>query len=179
MGRQIQFHALPDDMGMFLSFVQQRNEAVVALRDANAPDIEPITSPISETRTMVLWKVGLLPTLRRRRIQQTSSKTYFRVPGSLPILELTPCRSATWDGKSALLQGRVYGFDFAANSTSYGQWYSSIQRWIRAKFSRGPHGIGGYVGPVALDWFHSGGVLLPMFEPAMTPEWKALIASQH
>jgi hypothetical protein len=39
--------------------------------------------------------------------------------------------------------------------------------------------MGGYVGPAASKWFASGGLILPMFVPPVTPEWTREMKQQH
>jgi hypothetical protein len=168
MGRQIQFHMLPNDMAVFLDAINTRAVVTVVLRDDDTAVPEAVGDPTSETRVMVLWNRELLPTLTRKRIERERGGDYFRVPYSSPVLELSPSRRIAWNSRSALMQGRIYGFDFEQNPHSYARWFASIAGWLRRNFTRGPSAVGGYIGPSALAWSRGKGVLLPMIAPAAT-----------
>lgn len=178
MGRQVQFHMLPDDLRMFLEFVQSRGPVTITLRSSDTAEVKPVENQVLESRVMALWNKTLLPNLERKLVARTGGD-YYRIDDSLPTLELSPSLLAKWKNKQALLQGRVYGF-FDKPNDEYGKWYDTIARWIRSHFSKSPVKLlGGYVGPYALKWFQEGGVLLPMFEPPLTSEWISFVANQH
>lgn len=178
MGRQILFHMLPEDMQTFLQFVQERNPIVITRRSSDSPEIRSIPDPPRETEVMTIWNKALLNSLERILISYPG-RDYYGIDESLPTLELCPSKVCEWNGSSALLQGRIYGF-FDKPTTSYERWYNSIVHWIRAHFAKNTvmH-VGGYIGPSALKWFREGGILLPMLEPPPTAEWVSFVKSQH
>src|SRR5438034_8063011 len=112
MGRQIGFHALADDLGEFLQFVCTENPVIVTLMDSDRAEIEPPVNPRSESRVMTLWNKALIPTLERELVRRPSGSDYYRIPYSLPVLELSPSRAISWNEQPALLRGRLYGFSF-------------------------------------------------------------------
>jgi hypothetical protein len=117
--------------------------------------------------------------LERKLIRRPGGSNYYRVDDSLPTLELSPSRLIEWNGKPALLQGRVYGF-FDKPFSGYEEWYKVIADWVRANFRKSPLKLlGGYIGPGAFRWFQESGTLLPMLEPPPTPEWLSFVENQH
>src|SRR5690348_9903437 len=108
MGRQVQFHALPSDIQMFLDFVHERDPVVVALRDSDAPEVAALANPSSETNVMTLWNQALLSPLRRQHIV-VPGRDYYTFNSSLPIIELLSSRLCEWNGRQSLLSGRIYG----------------------------------------------------------------------
>jgi hypothetical protein len=180
MGKQIQFHALREDMIAFLECVQQQQgPIVVTLKSSDSPTVTAVPNPSVESQTMTLWNKALLGALQRKLVVRAVGGNYYRVDDSLPTLELSPSRVVQWNGRPALLQGRVYGF-FDRPFSGYGEWYEFVARCIRKKFKKNPFKLlGGYVGPEALKWFQDGGTLLPMFEPPPTPEWISFVENQH
>jgi hypothetical protein len=150
--------------------------------DADRPEIELLSSPATETRTMTLWHRELTPDLRRELVTRESGADYYRVHYSLPVLELSPSQAVVWNGQAALTPGRVYGSDFDRSNEAYSRWYVALGRWIRSHFVKNPiEGRYGYVGRAALEWFRQGGILLPMMLPllpAVTPEWLSFVANQ-
>ncbi len=180
MGRQTLVHMLREDTEAFLDFVLERDPVVVTLLDAQSPEVEPVSDPAAEMESMTLWNTALLPHLQRKLVTRPGGHDYYRVPYSRPTLEFSPSRATKWNGKPALLQGRVYGFAFDTNTVEYERWYNAVASWIRTKFVRSqlthPRG---YLGPAASEWFRSGGILLPMFAPPRTPEWLSFVEGQE
>jgi hypothetical protein len=177
MGRQTQLHLLPEDAHLFLDFAQQHDPVVVMLRDCDSPKIQALGDPSLETTTLTLWNKNLLSSLERKHIV-FPGREYYGVDGSLPTLEFSPSRPCQWNGKPAILQGRIYG-SFETPVPGYDEWYNSLARWIRANFIKSPLRLGGYVGPSALKWFEAGGILLPTFLPPKNPEWRKFVEDQH
>lgn len=179
MGKQVQFHMLPEDMQEFLGFIQKQDDIVITCRDLDSPEIFPIIDPIKESETMVLWNKRLLPFLERKLVQRPGGDDYQRVDCSLSTIELTPSRITKWKDTPALLQGRIYIF-FDKPVPGYDAWYQSIARWIRRNYRKNPLKLlKGYIGPEAFDWYRDGGIMLPMFEPPYTLEWLSFIENQH
>lgn len=177
MGRQIQFHLLPEDLRAFLDFVQNRDPVVVTRQSSETPDIQSVVDPSSQSNVMILWNQTLLGSLTRKHIVHPG-RAYYGIDVSLPVLELSPSERCDWNGRLALLQGRLYGF-FDSPSAEYEKWYNSLARWIRKNFARVPIPLpGGYIGPAAYDWYKKGGVLLPMFLPPLTSRWLSWLEAQ-
>ncbi len=176
MGRQILFHMLPDDCAAFAAFLTKRDPVVFTFRDSNSPEIQTIADPCPESKTISLWNRSLLPGLKREYIEHADSGPYYRVDDSQPVLELSTSRLAEWEGLPGLLQGRIWGA-FKATDPRYAAWFNAIVRWIRKNYVKGEI-LGGYVAPAVQEWRRRGGLLLPMFIPPPTDEWRALFESQ-
>jgi hypothetical protein len=178
MGKQTQFHALPEDMEALLEFVRARDPVVLTLKSSDSSRVDPAPDPAHEVRTLTIWNTDLLPLLEREPIDPAGGVRYYRVNDSLPTLQLWPSRISDWDGMPALLQGRVYGL-WGNRSEKYVAWYEAVARWIRKNFARSHLRLGGYIGPAAQRWHQQGGVLLPMLQPPLTPEWRAFVKAQR
>ena len=179
MGRQIQFYMLPEDRSDFLRVIQERNSTVVVLRDSDSSDIEPIGEDFGAGKTLCVWNRKLLSNLERKWIPDPG---YYRVDTlKAPILEFTPSFTATWQGKPALGQGRLFGnFEpYLGKPEEFGKWYESLVHWIRQHYRKNPASTGGYVAPAAYEFYEHGGYLLPNFLPPKTKEWLAEIGKQH
>jgi len=176
MGKQIEFHMLREDTGMFLDFVREHDPVVVITRDSDSPIIEVIPDPTLETRTLALWNQALLSVLTRKHYVHPAIE-YYHVDDSLPVLEFSPSESCEWNGKQGLRKGRIYG-TFDSPSKEYERWYNALVRWIRKNYISNPVDLGGYVGPAAYKWFQSGGVLLPSFQPPLTQQWLSFAKKQ-
>ena len=177
MGRQTHFYMLPQDRSVFLRFVQDAYPVTVTLRDSDSPKAFPVADPsVGDSEILCLWNRTLLPRLERKWIPHPG---YYRADESEePILEFTSSLPATWDGKPALLQGRLYGV-FEGKLPDFEKWYETLVRWVRKNYRRTPTDIGGYVAPAAYEFYKSGGYLLPNFLPPRTEEWVAEISKQH
>jgi hypothetical protein len=177
MGRQVQLHILPPDTGLLLQFIQERDPVIVTLRDTDSPDLSSVPDPLSETRVMTLWNQALLSSLRRKRIVH-SAKQYYAIESSAPTIEFSPSELCQWNGRPALIRGRLYA-SFEQPIKGHEQWYSALVRWIRKNFAKVPIPLSaGYIGPVAYDWFKKGGLLLPMFRPPLTSRWLSWVEAQ-
>jgi hypothetical protein len=177
MGRQIQFHMLPEDARALLQFVHEHDPVIVTLRDSNLPEIKTVAGPSSETRTMTLWNQALLSTLARKHIVYPG-REYYGIENSTPTLEFSPSRRCEWNERPALLLGRIYG-SFETSVAGYEKWYNSLVRWVRKNFVKSPLPLTGRVGPAAYEWYRKGGVLLPMMlTPPITSVWLSWIEAQ-
>jgi|SRR5579872_363179 len=177
MGRQIQFHSLPYDLKAFLEFVQNRDPVIVTERSSDTPEIRSVADPSSQTQVMILWNQAILGSLTRKHIVYPG-RAYYGVDASLPTLELAPSEICDWNGREALLQGRLYGF-FDNPSPEYEKWFNSLARWIRNNFVKVAIPLpGGYVGSAAYDWFKKGGLLLPGFRPPQSGKWLSWVEAQ-
>jgi hypothetical protein len=181
MARQILLHMLPQDWNSFLRTIQERDPVTVVVRDSDSSEVNPGEGFEGDAvdATVCLWNRDLLPRLKREWVSESG---YFRIDTlNLPVLEFTPSFNASWEGKPALGQGRLFGdFDPHLGKTEgFVKWYESLSRWIRANFKKNPVGIGGYLGPAAFHFYESGGYLLPNFVPPPTKEWRALIGKEH
>ena len=177
MGRQVQFHALPSDIRMFLEFVQKRDPVIVVIRDSNSPDVRALLEPSSEVNVLTIWNQDLLRSLSRRHIV-VPGRDYYGFDSSLPIVELSPSRFCDWNGREALLSGRIYGA-FDSQLPRFEKWYNALAGWIRKRFINSSLPMIPYVGPAAYDWYKEGGLLLPMMiPPAVTPAWLSWVEAQ-
>jgi hypothetical protein len=153
---------------------------VVITRDSDSAEVQPIADlDIGRDKTLCLWNRKILPSLEREWVP---SPEYFTVSElRMPILEFTSSFTATWEGKPALGQGRLFGaFDpYLGKSPDFEKWYETLVRWIRRNYQKSPASTGGYVGPAAFRFYESGGYLLPNFLPPRTKEWLAEIGKQH
>jgi hypothetical protein len=180
MGQQIRFHALPADLSEFFAFARTHDWLMVALRDSDRPEIEGLGNPEAETRVMTLWNQELVGSLKREAVKRPTAAEFYRIPSSSPVLELSPSQQVSWNGRSALLLGRLYGFSFDTAPNDYAVWYSSLRSWIRTHFTRSPlQQFDGYIGRAALEWFNHGGTLLPWPEPPVTPQWLTFVDDQQ
>lgn len=85
----------------------------------------------------------------------------------------------TWEGRSALTQGRIYGV-FQDKQGEFERCYDRIIRYIRRHWRKNPvPWMGGYVGPAASDWFDGGGLLLPNYIPPVRSDWIQRLGDQH
>jgi hypothetical protein len=182
MGRQIGFYALPADLREFLDVAARRDPVGITLMDTtDQAEVEQLSSPETEKRTMTLWRRDWTPNLRRTLIRRDCGPDYYRLDISLPVLEITPSTIVEWNGQPGLIAGRVYGFNFDPANEAYARWYAALARWIRSHFVRNPLGprLGGYVGKAALEWFRQGGNLLANFKPPDNhPGWLELLGNQ-
>jgi hypothetical protein len=177
MGRQIHFHILPDDCNALIGFAREHDPVAIILRDADSPEVKPVADlNVANGKSLCLWNRRLLPLLERKWVADPG---YYRVDEfSMPILEFTSSLTTTWEGKPALVQGRLYGI-FEGKPAGFEKWYDSLVRWIRKNYQKNPRGTGGYVGPAAYDFYKKGGYLLPQFRPPRTEVWLAEIGKQH
>jgi hypothetical protein len=171
---------LPEDRNAFLRFVQERDPVVVSARDSDSAEIEPIANfDVGPDKTLCLWNRKILSSLKREWVP---SPGYFTVSElTMPILEFSSSFTATWEGRPALGQGRLFGsFEpYLEKPQDFEKWYESLVRWIRRNYEKNPRGTGGYVGPAAYEFYKNGGYLLPNFLPPRTKEWLAEIGKQH
>jgi len=178
MGRQVGLHLLSDDLKSLLSFVQRHDPVDITVRDSDCAEVESVPNPLTERRIMTLWNRNLLRTLERTLIRRPGGKDYYSVDRALPTIELDSSQPSRWQGRAALLQGRIYG-PLLNQSPAYASWFNTIARWIRSRGSKDPGGFDHvYVGPATMSWFLEGGVLLPTFDPPETPEWIRFFAEQ-
>jgi hypothetical protein len=171
---------LPEDRSAFLRFVQENDPVTVAMRSANSAKVEVVADlEAAAGQTLCLWNRRILPHLERKWIREPG---YYRVDElSTPTLEFIPSFEATWEGKPALGQGRLYGvFDpYLQKPPEFEKWYETLVRWIRKNYHRNPVAADGYVGPGAYEFYEKGGYLLPNFVPPRTQEWLTEIHKRH
>ena len=175
MGRQILFHALKDDCEQLFSFIRGHEAVNVVERDAETEELVDLDMPCNAKSVLILWKKEAGTVLRRHYIAR-ATRPYFSVPYSAG-LEFSRSITTEWNGHPGLTQGRLY-FNTDRVNEPLARWYSRIARWIRARWTRCPVGLSGYVGPSALNWHEDGGLLLPIFRPPDTPEWRNFFSRQ-
>jgi hypothetical protein len=172
---------LPEDRADFLGFVRQRDHVVITEFTSDRADIQPIdlNQPQVHPNWLCLWNVDLLPSLKREHVPVSNVGPYYRVDSSLPILEFSVPNQTEWDERPALTQGRLYAYAYQ-NHSALRTWYEALSRRLRKSFVKNPTGwMAGYVGPAAFRWYERGGLLLPTYQPPLTPEWRARINEQH
>ena len=177
MGRQIHFHMLSEDRKAFLRYVQGHDAVAIILRGADSSEVKPVSGfNVGNGKTLCIWNHRLLPALKRKWVPDPG---YYRIDEfSMPVLEFTPSLATTWEGKPALVQGRLYG-TFEGKPAEFEKWYDGLVRWIRKSYQKNPRGTGGYVGPAAYEFYNEGGYLLPQFLPPRTEVWLDEIGKQH
>ena len=180
MGRQIRFHVLPEDAQLLWKYVSETDDVVAVSWSSQSEEIVPIADPSNARVPLALWNRDLLPNIHREWARRDGGRDEYRVPYSLPVLELSPSNRTLWKGHEALLEGRVYGFSFDGRSTEYAAWFNRVARWIRKHFLRSPVSLlDDYVGPSAMSWFSRGGVFLPAFVPPTdSVEWIQFLEDQ-
>jgi hypothetical protein len=185
MGRQIHFHMLPEDQNAFLRMVKENDPvAVVNGLDPETPNVHPLEEIATDRlQVLMLWNRRLLSDLRREPLGKNARYYKYHIDNSrLPLLELSTCPKTEWEGRPALIQGRLYG-DFYPSLNKppeFERWYEKLVRWIRKNYKRNPAQIlGGYVGPAAYAFYENGGYLLPSFKPPRTEVWLSEITKQH
>jgi hypothetical protein len=180
MGRQVHFHMLGEDLREFFRFVQDDPQVTITARDSSTAQVLPLGDRAADSEnTLCLWNKKFLPRIERKWISEPG---YYRVDSlRLPVLEFMPPFKATWEGKPALGQGRLFGnFEaYLGKPADFEKWYEVLASWIRKRYRKGPLGPGDYVGPEAYEFYRSGGFLLPNTLPPRTREWIAEIDKQH
>ena len=177
MGRQTGFHMLPEDAIEFLTHLKSQAPVICTSRSAEDEEIREC-DPADCGPFLCLWNRAILPSLKRDLVPRDQNP-YYRIDGSLPVIEWMALRETTWDGVPALRQGRVYA-RFDVPNEPLTKWFDSVVRWIRKNYARNPiEWQSGYVGPHALQWHHNGGLLLPTYSPPVTPEWKRRLLQQR
>lgn len=185
MGRQIRFHMLPEDQDTFLLFVKADGRvAVVDGLDPGTPAVRPIEDiPTDRIQVLYLWNRRFLPVLRREPLGESARYYKYHIDSSrLPLLEYSTCLKSEWEGRPALIQGRLYGDFYPSRNKppEFEKWYEKLGRWIRKNYKKNPAKIlGGYVGPAAYEFYENGGYLLPSFMPPRTEVWLSEIGKQH
>jgi hypothetical protein len=170
---------LPKDCTEFLAFVQKRDPVVVVPWTSNSASVEEVLRPCSTGGFFCLWNQSLIPTLSYREVQNAANQLSYQIDSTLPILEFSNSSEVEWLQRPALLQGRIYTGIKSDKGKAFNGWYEALVRWIRRSFRKNPIGhLGGYIGPAAFEWYKHGGVLLPMFTPPLTSEWRSWLEAQ-
>jgi hypothetical protein len=171
---------LPEDRDDFVAFVQQHDPVLIVQRDSESLELEALAGLNSmPDKTLIFWNRSLLSSLKRKWIPDPG---YYRVDGlHTPTLEFTQSFYSEWEGKPALVQGRLFGdFDqYLAKPPGFEKWYETLVRWIRKNYQKNPCGYGGYVGPAAYEFYKKDGYLLPQTIPPRTDAWLEIISKQH
>ncbi len=180
MGRQVHFYMLREDRRAFLHYVQEHHPVAIILRDSDSSEVKPLADlNVSNGKTLCLWNRRLLPLLERDWVPDPG---YYTIDGlRTATLEFSSSLITTWEGKPALVQGRLFGdFDpYLGKPPEFEKWYESLVRWIGKNYQKSPTSMGGYVGPAAYEFYNEGGYLLPQFRPPRTEVWLAEIGKQH
>jgi len=181
MGRQTQLHVLPEDVNALLVAMYDTEPLEVALRSGNAAIPERLAF-IPENmggKSLVLWSERFSPNLQREYMA-IAQPPYYRVNEQTEmVFELSLSALTTWENRPALTQGRIYGV-FENKHPEFEKCYDRIIRHVRKHWRKNPAAwMGGYVGPVASDWFERGGLLLPNYVPPVRSDWIQRLAEQH
>src|SRR5882724_10357913 len=107
MGRQIQIHMLAEDATEFLAFVRSKHPVICTPRSGKVAEVADSLQPSRKTDTWSLWNRAILPELQRE-LTSVAVKPYYHVDSAKPVIEWWIGREAEWDGRPALLQGRLY-----------------------------------------------------------------------
>src|SRR5690348_1172853 len=97
------------DCREFVRFVQQRDPVIFVRRDSDLPEIEEVKAPCEHGGLYCLWNQAILPSLQRTLVAESNAGPYYTF-GELPLIEFhfpLPVQPL-WNGRPALLQGRVY-----------------------------------------------------------------------
>jgi hypothetical protein len=177
MGRQTRFHMLPEDCRRFVQFLRERDPIIVTKwYSTKSAEIEEVACPWENGGMYCLWNRAILQKLKRH---QTGK--HFNVEFAAPVIEFSyDAALGPWNGQPALCQGRIWA-SFETESKSFESWYNAVVRWIRKNFIR-DQAVGhrqDSFGPVAYDWYRSGGLLLPSFRPPVTADWLAWVSVQN
>jgi len=176
MGQQIHYYMLPEDCAAFVHFVRHRFPAVVFLAyETRTADLSPLENPCDPGSTSYMWNRSVVANIQRLQIGQDAEAVY-RLDTTDPIVELWLPAVTEWDGKAALVQGRIYA-SFDKPNDALKRWFAAMTRWIRRHFVRNENtSVGGYAGPAALRWHREGGIFLPTFKPPLTPAWRSILS---
>lgn len=170
---------IESDCSEFLEFVQNRDPVIIIQWVSKSLELEEMRSVCARAGWYCFWNQNILISLERRYIKDSDHGPYYRVDSALPVIEFsyTPTQTV-WNGRPALLQGRVWA-GFEQTNKRFDRWYAAVVGWIRRKFVKNPVPLlGGYLGPAAYEWYRKGGLLLPSFQPPLTPEWISWAAAQ-
>ena len=181
MGRQIQLHILPKDVNDLLVAMHNREPLEVAMQRGNSATPERLAF-IPESlsgQTLVLWSERFAPSLHRDYVAKAQPPYYLVDEQTESVLELSLSAMNMWEGRPALMQGRIYGV-FENKQAEFEKSYERIVRYIRRRWRKNPiTWIGGYIGPAASDWFERGGFLLPNYIPPVRSDWIERLGDQH
>jgi len=176
VGRQTQLHQLRQDAIEFLDFVKNKDTVVCIARDSETEAITGCDLDSGE-HLFCLWNQSILPSISRKYVTR-AERPYYTIDSSLPVIEWSISYQGDWDGTPALTQGRIY-CGFWSISEPLEKWYGALVRWVRKHYVRNPvEWQSGYVGPHAYEWHQHRGLLLPVYSPPITDEWKARLQSQ-
>jgi hypothetical protein len=174
MGKQILFHMLRDDCEELIKFVQERDPVIIVPFDSQTSELHDVKLPCDYSESLCFWNQSLLQSLQYKYIPDSKRGPYYKFDSRLPILEFTRSIAIEWNGRQALLQGRIYSpFEGQRDDLhKLEKWYGTLVRWIRKNWIRNPVPLlGGYVAPAAFTAYEKGLTLMPMFIPPLTPQW--------
>ena len=180
MGRQIQIHATPADINNLVIGLRD-SDVEMALQRGNTatPERLAFIPDNLSGHTFVLWSERFAPGLQRDFVAGAQPPYYVIHESDESVLQLTLPALTTWEGRSALMQGRIYGV-FEGKAVAFAKWYERIVGYVRRHWRKNPVGwMNGYVGPAASEWFEQGGLLLPDYLPPVRGDWIARLGEQH
>jgi hypothetical protein len=170
MARQSSFYLSAEDLGSFLAAVLSDRSVEIIPKElaslGGGGDIWPLGSAPA-----VLWNKEIASHLEKEQIDRPDG-LYEVVDLKQPVIELLPCHRVSWDDCEALLAGRVY-CSFVLPSPGLDRWYKQIYRKLRSTCDIVHYGgYTAYIGPAALKFVRNGGLLLPLFVPPVSDQWK-------
>src|SRR5512133_4216840 len=181
MGRQVQLHVLPRDVNELLVAMHDKEPLDVAWKSGDTAVVRPLgfISDNLKGKTLVLWNKRFAPELQRSYIA-SADPPYYRVDEEPePVFELSLSRTNTWEGRAALMQGRIYA-TFENKPQELEKSYERLVRFIRRHWRKNPATwMGGYLGKAASEWFDGGGLLLPNYLPPVRSDWVKRLGEQH
>ena len=149
---------------------------VAVVRDSATASIEPVEQPCAIRAALMLWNRALPPSVVRTYVAESAHGPYHRFPYDASALEFCPTSDMSdWDGRPAVAAGRLYAAWYQDNR-ALARWYEKLAGWLRRHFHSHRIGSSAFrVGPHAWEWHRSGGVLLPMVRPLVTPTSRRLL----
>ena len=180
MGRQTQLHVLAKDVNELLLAVHDQEPLEVALRSGKTaiPERLAFVPENLSGEILVLWSERFAPNVQGYYVP--AHPPYYRVDEQTEsVFELSLSGWTTWQGRSALTQGRIYAV-LQNKQPEFKKSYDQIIRYVRRHWRKNPAAwMGGYVGPAASEWFDRGGLLLPNYVPPVRSDWIERLAEQH
>jgi hypothetical protein len=171
---------LPADADALLTEIRKHAPVETVVRDEDSADVTSLASVSDKSDSiLILWNKNLTPSLKRKWIAARTPGYYSVDYFTLPVLEFSLSLLTEWQGRPALTTGRIYGV-FDSKPVEFEKWYEQVVRYIRKHWRKNPVSwLGGYVGPAAIEFFDSGGLLLPVYIPPVTNDWIRILGEQH
>jgi len=163
------------DCDAFFAAARHIAPFVAVVRDSPTAGIDPVDLPCTVRADLMLWNKAIAPSSVRTYVPN-AVRAYHRFPYDVPALEFCPTGDMSdWEGRPAMTAGRLYASRYQDNR-ELAKWYEKLAGWMRRHFHGHRLTSSTFrVGPDAWDWHRSGGLLLPMVRPLVTPTWRRLL----